>query len=104
MIARLTAPVAILAALATVAVDVAPAAAGGMYLPIRGVRASGRAGAIIAGVDDVSALWINPAGLAKLGGASGLVDATFVGQQVTHTRVDSGGNTRPARSPISAPR
>jgi len=96
VIARLTAPVAVLAALATFAVDVAPAAAGGMYLPIRGVRASGRAGAIIAGVDDVSALWINPAGLAKLGGASGLVDATFVGQQVTHTRIDSGGNTQPA--------
>ncbi len=84
-----------LALLATV-VDVAPATAGGMYLPMRGVRSTGRGGAFIAGVDDVSALWTNPAGLAALDGASGLVDATFVGQQVTYDRVDSGGNRQPS--------
>jgi long-chain fatty acid transport protein len=74
---------------------VTPADAGGMYLPIRGVRASGRAGAFIAGADDVSALWINPAGLAALTGPAALVDATFVSQPVQYDRFDSGGNAQP---------
>ena len=90
-------------ALATVTItatigDLATAHAGGMYLPIRGVRATGRAGAIIAGVDDVSALWINPAGLAAIDAPSGLVDAAFVHQSVEHQRIDSGGTTQPSVS------
>lgn len=85
------------AAIATFAA-LAPASAGGMYLPIRGVRASGRAGAFIAGADDVSALTINPAGLAAITEPSALVDATFVSQAVDYDRVDSGGNPRPTES------
>jgi long-chain fatty acid transport protein len=37
--------------------------AGGLYLFDRGARALGRGGAFVAGVDDPSALWYNPAGL-----------------------------------------
>lgn len=39
------------------------AQAGGLYLFDRGARALGRGGAFVAGVDDPSALWYNPAGL-----------------------------------------
>ena len=91
-------PAAAVAGLAASLVALAPAAAGGMYLPMRGVRSTGRAGAFIAGVDDVAALWTNPAGLAALTGAHGLVDATFVAQPVTHERIDSGGNSSPSVS------
>ncbi|HVV81918.1 MAG TPA: outer membrane protein transport protein [Kofleriaceae bacterium] len=93
-----TALVVTVASLACLGADLGTAAAGGMYLPLRGVRSTGRAGAFIAGVDDVSALWTNPAGLAQLDGASGLVDATWVGQDVTHDRIDSGGNRDPSVS------
>jgi long-chain fatty acid transport protein len=37
--------------------------AGGLYFFDRGARALGRGGAFVAGVDDPSALWYNPAGL-----------------------------------------
>lgn len=37
--------------------------AGGLYLFDRGARSLGRGGAFVAGVDDPSALWFNPAGL-----------------------------------------
>ena len=42
------------------------ARAGGMLLPVRGVRTVERAGALIAGADDADALWLDPAGLAHL--------------------------------------
>ncbi len=87
--------VAVSASLATALAAVAPAEAGGMYLPFRGVRSGGRAGAFIAGADDVSALWTNPAGLAALAGPAAMVDATFVSQPVEYDRVDSGGNPQP---------
>lgn len=86
------------AALLATLVGLAPATAGGMYLPFRGVRSTGRAGAFIAGVDDVAALWTNPAGLAAVDAPTGLVDATFVGQSVDYDRVDSGGNQQPTVS------
>ena len=55
----------LVAALAAVLVP-SVATAGGMYLSTRGVRPTGRAGAFVAGADDASALWFNPAGLAHL--------------------------------------
>ncbi|MBI4510034.1 MAG: outer membrane protein transport protein [Deltaproteobacteria bacterium] len=75
------------------------ASAGGLFLPSRGVRASGRAGAFVAGADDPSALWYNPAGLGEYARTHGerrelLVDAAFIGHDVTYTRIDSGGKAR----------
>jgi len=75
------------------------AAASGMYLPTRGVRATARAGAFVAGADDLGALWFNPAGLAaSLGGKAHefLLDVSYVNQHVDYTRVDSGFNERDA--------
>ena len=40
------------------------ASAGGLYFSDRGVRPMGRAGAFVAGADDLGAIWYNPAGLA----------------------------------------
>jgi long-chain fatty acid transport protein len=75
------------------------AAAGGLYIPSRGVRPSGRGGAFVAGADDLGALWFNPAGIAALAGGkqktSILVDGSVVTHAVTYTRVDSGGNVQP---------
>ncbi|RMH43088.1 MAG: hypothetical protein D6689_06185 [Deltaproteobacteria bacterium] len=75
----------------------APAVArgGGMFLPTRGVRPTARAGAFVAGADDLGALWFNPAGLAALrgrGARAALVDASFVSQRVSYARIDSGFN------------
>jgi long-chain fatty acid transport protein len=79
---------------------VAPAAhAGGLFLPTAGVRASGRAGAFVAGADDPMALWYNPAGLAAMAGGKKttvLFDLADVEHPVTYTRIDSGGNAQPA--------
>jgi long-chain fatty acid transport protein len=91
-------PLPLCAALVATVAGMAPAAAGGMWLPLHGVRSTGRAGAYIAGVDDVAALWTNPAGLAALSEPTGLVDATFVGQRIGYDRVDSGGNPQPTAS------
>jgi long-chain fatty acid transport protein len=71
------------------------ARAGGMVLPVRGVRTVERAGALIAGADDADALWLDPAGLAHLTGDGKiqlLFDAAFVSQAVDYARIDSGGN------------
>ncbi|HXU71923.1 MAG TPA: outer membrane protein transport protein [Polyangia bacterium] len=69
--------------------------AGGMFLPFRGARATGRAGAMTAGVDDASALYYNPAGLADIDGWSFLIDGGLVLQSAGYDRVDSGGNPQP---------
>lgn len=69
--------------------------AGGMLLPVRGVRTVERAGALIAGADDADALWLDPAGLGHLAGDGKiqlLFDAAFVSQSVDYARIDSGGN------------
>jgi long-chain fatty acid transport protein len=86
---------AILIALCATAGD---ALAGGMLLPVRGVRTVQRAGALIAGADDADALWLDPAGLAHLAGNGNkalLFDAAYVYQTVDYTRIDSGGNRLP---------
>lgn len=44
-----------------------PAHAGGIYFSDRGVRPMGRAGAFVAGADDLGAIWYNPAGLVDAG-------------------------------------
>ncbi|HEX8953577.1 MAG TPA: outer membrane protein transport protein, partial [Polyangia bacterium] len=69
--------------------------AGGMFLPFRGARATGRAGAFTAGVDDASALYYNPAGMADIDGWSFLIDGALVLQRAGYDRVDSGGNPQP---------
>lgn len=71
------------------------ALAGGMFLPARGARGLGRAGAFTAGVDDASALYYNPAGMADIDGWSLLIDGALDFQRVSYDRVDSGGNPQP---------
>jgi long-subunit fatty acid transport protein len=51
-----------------VATAAQPALAGGYYTGVRGARASGRAGAFTARADDLSAVALNPAGLARVDG------------------------------------
>jgi long-chain fatty acid transport protein len=87
-------------ALATVSFFVAlfattSALAGGMFLPFRGARATGRAGAFTAGVDDASAIYYNPAGMADIEDWSFLIDGALVLQRAGYDRVDSGGNPQP---------
>lgn len=84
-----------LLAAALIAAATAPALAGGMYLPTRGVRPTARAGAFVAGADDVSSLWFNPAGLGHLRRPAILGDAGFVSQSIDYDRIDSGGNPQP---------
>src|SRR6266550_9366690 len=61
-------PARILLAAAVLAAAPASSFAGGMVLPIRGVRTLERGGALVAGADDADALWLDPAGLAHLAG------------------------------------
>ena len=53
------------------------------------------AGSFVAGVDDGSALYYNPAGLADIAGVTGLVDFGLVLQRVGYDRIDAGGNPQP---------
>jgi long-chain fatty acid transport protein len=69
------------------AVATAPRAdASGLYFTDRGVRPMGRAGAFVAGADDLGAIWYNPAGLADAG-TSFLADASWLRFAVDYTRV-----------------
>jgi long-chain fatty acid transport protein len=90
------------AALALVAGAPGLAAAGGMFLHTRGVHATARSGAFVAGADDLDSLWMNPSGLAHYAGGDSksaiLVDAAFVHQSGEYTRIDSGNNDQPAVS------
>ena len=70
------------------------ARAGGFFLGDRGVRGTGRAGALIAGADAPDSLWYNPAGLAWSGRQLQL-DATLVLPDHEFTRIDGGGEWQP---------
>lgn len=59
--------------------------AAGLYLSDRGVRPLGRGGAFVAGADDLSSIWYNPAGLADAG-TSFLLDASYLHFASTFTR------------------
>lgn len=66
------------------------AGAGGLLLPTHGVRATERAGALIAGADDADAIARSPAGLARLaaGTRSLTFDAALVYHAVSFTTAD----------------
>jgi long-chain fatty acid transport protein len=57
----------------------------GLYFTDRGVRPMGRAGAFVAGADDLGAIWYNPAGLADAGNAF-LLDASWLQFSIDYTR------------------
>ncbi len=61
------------------------AEAAGMYYSDRGVRPLGRAGAFVAGADDLGAIAYNPAGLADAGSAL-LLDLAYVNVATDFTR------------------
>ena len=63
-----------------------PARAGGLYYADRGVRPLGRAGAFVAGADDMGAIAYNPAGMFEAGGQL-LVDGSWVHFTSDYTRV-----------------
>lgn len=97
----------VLLALALSLIDVTPARAGGLFLPTRGVRPTGRGGAFVAGADDLGALWFNPAGLASIATRPApegkttnelLVDFALARHQVDYARIDSGGTAQPTVS------
>lgn len=91
-----------LAALAVCLAIPSTAHAGGFYLLDRDTRALGRGGAFVAGADDPSSLWYNPAGIGFSGNQL-LLDATMTFFSVDYTRVDSGGTTLPTVNGTNAP-
>jgi long-chain fatty acid transport protein len=78
------------------------ARAAGLYFSDRGVRPMGRAGAWVAGADDLGAIWYNPAGLADAG-TSYLFDMSWLRFNVQYTRelqvVDASGAYQRFTSP-----
>jgi long-subunit fatty acid transport protein len=81
---------AILVAISVVLAPV-PSVAGGMVLPVRGVRSLAQGGALIAGASDADALWQNPAGVAHARGDGRralLFDLALVYQPVEYTTTD----------------
>ncbi|HEY8088004.1 MAG TPA: outer membrane protein transport protein [Polyangiaceae bacterium] len=94
--------VLLLLTVVTVVAAGADARAAGLYFSDRGVRPMGRAGAFVAGADDLGAIWYNPAGLADAG-TSFLFDMSWLRFSVDYTRelqvVDAGGATQRFTSP-----
>jgi long-chain fatty acid transport protein len=90
---------AIAVAFVTTSID---ARAAGLYFSDRGVRPMGRAGAFVAGADDLNAIWYNPAGLAQ-GESSLLVDFAQLRFSSSYTRrlkiVDADNTVREVDSP-----
>ena len=76
----------------------APAIGAGLEISQHGARALGRAGAFVAGADDPSGIWYNPATIGGLVGVQVLADAALILYQGSYTRVDSGGNLLPTVS------
>jgi long-chain fatty acid transport protein len=74
----------------------------GLYFSDRGVRPMGRAGAFVAGADDASAIWYNPAGLADAKSQL-LFDAAWLRFSATYDRelrvLDADDVYRTVRSP-----
>jgi long-chain fatty acid transport protein len=70
------------------AATLAPSAAhaSGLALPARGVRGLAMGGAFVAGSDDPSAMWINPANLAGLGGTRLMADTGIISTSATFAR------------------
>ena len=81
------------------------ARAGGLYFSDRGVRPMGRAGAFVAGADDLGSIWYNPAGLADAG-TSLLADFSWLRFSSEFTRqlqiVDADNTVRTVGSPTVA--
>jgi long-chain fatty acid transport protein len=73
------------AVLLAVTCAAAPVQASGLYFTDRGVRPMGRAGAFVAGADDLGAIWYNPAGIADAGN-SVLADFSWLQFSVDYTR------------------
>ncbi len=72
----------------------AAARAAGVDYPDQGAQAMARGGAFAAKADDLTAIYYNPAGLAKQGGTRFLLHGNFVDQRLSFARaprLDSGG-------------
>ena len=82
---RVTVAAAALLAAAFVEATSPTATASGPFLADRGVRPLGRAGAFVAGADDLGAIWYNPAGIVDAP-ASLLIDASVLANTATFTR------------------
>lgn len=65
--------------------------AGGYYFSDIGVRAYSRGGAFVAGADDLTALYYNPAALTRMGRGTVTLNAAGVGQSITFDRLDYPG-------------
>ena len=78
------------------------AQAGGFFITERGARELGRGFAFVAGPDDASAIWHNPAGLSGVG-RSFFLDATLIMMRGAYTRIDAGDNLLPAVAIDHAP-
>jgi long-chain fatty acid transport protein len=72
-------------ALGTLAVAIPEARGAGLYVADRGVRPLARAGAFVAGADDLGAIAYNPAGIFDAGSAM-LLDGAYVRYSNTYTR------------------
>ncbi len=68
--------------------SIGTADAAGYYFTDAGTRGMSRAGAFIAGVNDLSAQYYNPAGLMKLGRSQAYVNHSMVTQNIRFARVD----------------
>ncbi|HIA01672.1 MAG TPA: hypothetical protein EYN06_09295 [Myxococcales bacterium] len=62
------------------------ASAAGFFIPPHGVRAMGRGGAAVVGVNDLNALWYNPALIAGIDGGLFMLDVNVVNQNVRFHR------------------
>ena len=72
--------------LVLIAVTCSPAHAGGSYVGDPGGQAAQRAGAFVARADDASALWHNPAGLARLDGSQLVLALNLVAFEQRYAR------------------